>query len=89
MKKPTKSGRKQTPLVTRQATWDDWHKKSTTSMITSRPAKLKLTDKPLIHTSLDFVDTVKIIQQRNVSFYENIWSIRNQTVKVLYHKFLN
>ena len=89
LKKPTKSGRKRTPLVTRQATWDDWHKKSTPSMITSRPAKLKLTDKPLIHTSLDFVDTVKIIQQKNVSFYENIWSITNETVKVLYHKFLN
>ena len=89
MKKPTKSGRKLTPLVTRQAIWDYWHKKSTPSTITSRPAKLKLTDKPCIQTSLDFVDTVRIIQQRNVSFYENIWSITNETVKVLYHKFLN
>ena len=46
-------------------------------------------DKPCIQTSLDFVDTVRIIQQRNVSFYENIWSITNETVKVLYHTFLN
>ena len=89
LKKPTKSGRKLTPLVTRQAIWDYWHKKSTLSAITSWPAKLKLTDKPCIQTSLDFVDTVRIIQQRNVNFYKKIWSITNETVKVLYHKFLN
>ena len=73
LKKPTKSGRKLTPLVTRQAIWDYWHKKSTPSTITSRQAKLKLTNKPRTQTSPDFVDTVSIIQQRNVSFYENIW----------------
>ena len=88
LKKPTKSGRKLTPLVTRQAILDYWHTESTPT-ITSRPANLKLTDKPHIQTSLDFVDTVRITQPRNVSFYENIWSITNETVKVLYCKFLN
>ena len=63
--------------------------KNTPFKITSRPAKLKLTNKPRIQTSIDFVDTVRTIQLRKVSFYENIWSITNETVKVLYHKFLN
>ena len=89
LKKPTKSSRKLTPLVTSQTIRDYWHKKSAPSTITLRPEKLKLTDKPRIQTSLDFVDTVRIIEQRNVSFYENIWSVTNETVKVLYHKFLN
>ena len=71
------------------AIWDYWYKKSTPSTITLPPAKLKLTDKPCIQTSPHFVDTVKIIQQRHVSFSENIWSITNETVKVLHHKFLN
>ena len=89
LKKPTKTGRKMKPLETRQAIWDYWHKKSTPSTITSRPAKIKLTGKPRIQVRLDFVDTVRIIQQKNVGFYENIWSITKETVKVLYHKFLN
>ena len=36
--------------------------KSTPSAITSRPANLKLTRKPRIQTSLDFIDTVRISQ---------------------------
>ena len=48
-----------------------------------------MTDKPCIQASLDFFDIVRVIQQRNVSFYENIWSTPKETVKVLYHKFLN
>ena len=62
--------------------------KSTPSAITLRPANLKLTEKSRIQTSLDFINTVRTSQQRNVSFHENIWTITNETVKVLY-KFLN
>ena len=62
--------------------------KSTPSAITLRPGNLKLTEKSRIQTSLDFINTVRISQQRNVSFHENIWAITNETVKVLY-KFLN
>ena len=76
-RKPTKSGRKLTPFHFRKAAWDFWHAKSTASTLTSRPAKLRTTDKPKIQAGLDFVSTVNIICQRNKSFYENNWMIIN------------
>ena len=87
-RKPTKSGRKLTPLHFRKAAWDFWHAKSTASTLTSRPAILRTTDKPRIQAGLDFVSTVNIICQRNKSFYKNNWMIINESVKVLYLKFL-
>ena len=48
-----------------------------------------MTEKPCIQASLYFFDIVKLIQQKNVVFYENISSTTKETVKVLYHKFLN
>ena len=87
-RKPTKSGRKLTPLHFRKAAWDFWHAKSTASTLTSSPAKLRTTDKPKIQAGLEFVSTVNIICQRSKSFYENNWMIINESVKVLYHKFL-
>ena len=89
-RKPTKSGQKLTPLHFRKAAWNFWHAKSTASTLslTSRPAKLRTTDKPKIQAGLDFVSTVNIICQRNKSFYENNWMIINESDKVLYHKFL-
>ena len=71
-KKPTKFGRKMTSLETRQVVWRFWHYKSTHSILMSRPARLKVSDKGKIQTSLDFVSTVNTVsKKREISFYEN------------------
>lgn len=89
IRKPTKSGRKLTPLHVRQVVWNFWHNESSASTITSRPAKIKVNDKPKIQSSLQFVDTVKIIKsQRNVNYYENIWFITTVTLRELYYKYV-
>ena len=62
-RKPTKAGRKLTSLTTRKLIWEFWHSHSTFSTITSRPAKLRVTDKKHIQSGLDFLDTVNIISQ--------------------------
>ena len=81
------SGRKLTPLTFRKEVWDFWHKNSTPSTITSRPAKLRSTDIPRVQTGLDFVDTVVLIQQRNRTFYESNWHVVDVTFKELYHQY--
>ena len=83
-RKPTKAGHRLTSLETRKNVWDFWHASNTPSTITSRPAKLKVSDKPKIQSQLSFVDTVNIIKQRNRNFYEGIWYITNLTMKELY-----
>ena len=71
-KKPTKSGRKMTSLETRLVVLKFCHDKSTHSTLMSRPARLKVSDKGKIQTSLDFVSTVNIVwNKRGISFYEN------------------
>ena len=87
-RKPTKSGRKLTPIETRRAVWDFWHNNSTTSTITSRPAKLKLSDKPKIQNGLSFMDSVTLIEQRHRTFCQSIWMITTLTLKELYQKYL-
>ena len=68
-KKPTKSGRKMTSLETRQVVWNFWHDKSTHSTLMSRPARLKVSNKGKIQTSLDFVSTVyTVLNKRGISF---------------------
>ena len=88
-KKPTKSGRKITSLETRQVVWKFWHDKSTHSTLMSRFARLKVSDKGKIQTSLDFVSMVNIVlNKRGISFYENPWRITETTVKALYTNFI-
>ena len=88
IRKPTKSGRKLTSLDVRKTVWDFWHNESSASTITSKPAKLKVNDKPKILSSLQFVDTVNIIKQRNVNYYENIWFITTLTFREFYSKYI-
>ena len=88
VKKPSKSGRKLTPMETRQKIWDFYHRKSLPSTITSRPAKLRCTDIPKIQLGLGFVDTMTIIIQRNKKYYQSIHHVLNQSIKVLYQDFV-
>ena len=84
-KKPTKSGRKITSLETRQVVWKFWHEKSTHLTLMSRPARLKVSNKGRIRTSLDFVSMVNIVlNKRGIFFHENPWRITEATVKALY-----
>ena len=85
-RRPTKAGSCLTPLEVREAVWDFWHRESTASTLTSRPAKLKVTDKPKIQSNLRFIDTVNIIKQRNQNFYENIWFV---TMLITYKKLFD
>ena len=62
--KPTKSGRKAIDITIRQSVWQFWHDHSSPSTITSRPAKLKLSDKAKIQTSLSFLDSTSIITNK-------------------------
>ena len=89
VRKPTKAGRKLTSFETRSLVWEYWHKESTPSTITSRPAKLKVSDKCKIQTNLEFVDTVTFVKnKRGILFYLNPWRFTNDTTKCLYTKFL-
>ena len=85
--KPSKSGRKLTPLATRQLVWTFWNKNRIPSTISSRPAKMYTNKSPKIQTGLDFVDTIRIIKQRNRT-YESQCFVINETLKVLHHKFV-
>ena len=84
-KKPSKAGRRMISLETRHKVWDFWHSKSIQSTLTSRPAKLKVSDKPKIQLQLEFVDTMTILKnKRGVTFYQNTWMILEQTIKELF-----
>ena len=97
---PTKSathssigGRKLTPFSIRKAVWDFYHSNSTQLTNTSRPAKIKVSEKPRIQTGLDFVGTTTIITQRNKKFYESNWFIISfdglaKTFKELYLEYI-
>lgn len=89
-RKPTKAGRKLTPLEVRRVVWNFWHSSENTSesTLTSRPAKIRVENKPHIQVGLTFADTVEIITQRNHNFYQGQWKIINLTCKELYSKYL-
>ena len=89
-RKPTKAGQKMTPLEIRRVVWDFWHSSENTSESTlkSRPAKIRVKDKPHIQAGLSFVDTVEIIKQPNRNFYQGQWKIINLTCIELYAKYL-
>ena len=68
-------GRKLLPFPIRKLVWDYWHKESTPSTLTTYTAKQRLSQKPKNHSGLGYVDTLHVINQRNVSFFENVWII--------------
>ena len=80
---PTKAGRKQTPFDTRKLGGKHWHNMSSHSTLTSRPAKLKVTNKPKLHQNFDYDDTVNIVRQRNIFYYECNWRILQKTTHML------
>lgn len=87
--KPSKAGRKMIDFDVRNSVWLFYHNHSTPSTITSRPAKLKLNDKPKIQTGLSFTDSTNIAtNKRGNKFYESLWMIQDDTIKNLYTKFL-
>ena len=83
-----KCGRKLTPLDTRKQVWNYWHNKSTHSTLTSRPAKLKITDRCKIQSDLELVDTTNIIVQRGKQYYESNWKMVNIPYEEMYHEYL-
>ena len=88
-RKPTKVGRKLTPISTRSLVWNFWHKNSLQSTITSRPASLRVTDKSKIQGELEFADTTVIVMKRKCQFYQSHWFITNHTHKELFINHLN
>ena len=87
-KKPSKAGRKELSLEIRECVWKYWHSNSTASTLTSKPAKLRVSEKKKIQNRLNFVDTTSIIQQRNRSFYLSNWFIINITIKEFYVNYI-
>ena len=86
--KPTRRGRKQISFETRKSVWDFWHSQSQPSMLTSRPAKLRVSSKPKIQINLEFVDSTNVIKQRKAFFYESNWFIIQTTKFQLFQKYL-
>ena len=87
-RKPTKAGRLLTSLETRQTVWDYWHSNSQESTNTTNLAKLRLTDKSHIQSSLEFMPTVSVIRQRNRLFYQSICKTVQVTYKELYVTYI-
>ena len=81
-------GRKQLPLETRQAIWEFWYNNSSTSTITSRPAKNRVDSIPKSQQGLQYHDGVKkVINKRNVELFESPWMIVQETVRQLHKEF--
>lgn len=80
-------GRKMTPYPLRKLVWDFYHENATPSTNTSRPAKLKVSERNKIQIGLDFVDTTTVIIQRKKQFYQNIWMMLHITYQELYLKY--
>lgn len=81
-------GRKMTPFSTRKVIWNFFHEEATPSTITSRPAKLRVSERGNIQTGLDFAGTTTIVNQRGKQFYENNWMMLHTTYHELYLKFI-
>ena len=73
-------GRKITPYPTRKLIWVFYHENATPSTNTSRPAKLKVSERNKIQIGLDYVDTTTVIIQRKKQFYQNICMMLHITV---------
>ena len=51
--------------------WTFWYRNSIPSTISSRQAKMQTSKSLKIQPGRDFVDTVRIIKQRNKTLYES------------------
>jgi len=80
-------GRKLTPFAIRKVIWDFYHQHTTQSTNTSRPAKLKCSERNNLQVGLDFFDTTVIISQRGKQFYENNWMMLHSTILNLITRF--
>ena len=61
---------------------------SDVSTNTSKPAKLKVNDKPKIHECLEFVSCVTVMEKKHKTwFYQSTWQTLNKTYKQLYVDF--
>ena len=85
-RKSTEAGYKLTSIITRTAVWGFWHSNCTFLTITSRPVKLRVSDKSHTQSGLDFIDTENIISKSNRNFYESNWMI---TIKHINNFMLN
>jgi hypothetical protein len=56
--------------------------------MTSRPAKLRVTERSILQNGLDFIDSVTTIKQRGKDFFCNNWFITQETVRELLVKYL-
>ena len=68
----SKVGRPMTAYSTRKLIWEYYHENATPSTLTSRPAKLKVSERSKIQVGLDFVDTTTIVLKQKNSFLRTI-----------------
>ena len=79
-RKPTRSGRKLTDLMTWQEVCKFWHDQSIPSTNTQKIPKLRVIDQPRIKSNLEYVSTVITFKQRNKAYSKNC---RKNTHRVL------
>ena len=84
----SKAGRKRTPFQTCNGIWKFWHRNATTSTITSRPAKLRIGNRPKLQNGLPFIDTVEFKKVRNVDHFQSQWLILNKSYRDLYNEYV-
>ena len=90
-RKPTKLGRAMTSLETRAKVWDFWHDSQivSASTLTSRPAKMKVGDRPKIQSGLPFDKVpITIVQVRKRPYYEAPWLTLECPLKELYANYI-
>ena len=81
-------GRKQTSKELRSKIWDFWHQNSDASMITSRPAKIRLGRVPKLQTDLPYHSGVtEFSNKQNIKMLVSPWQITSETYRVLLAKF--
>ena len=80
----SKVGRPMTAYSTRKLIWEYYHENATPSTLTSRPAKLKVSERSKIQVGLDFVDTTTIVLKRKKQFFENNWMMLHKTYQEIY-----
>ena len=79
--------RKQTSFEKHKAAFDFYTKMSTPSTLTSRPPKLKMSEKPRIQENLQFVEPIDITRVRGKLFYVGQWRIIHKTIRVLHREY--
>ena len=85
--KKNTGGRKMTPLKQREEVWSFWHSNCTASTLTSRPAKIKVSNKPKLQADLPYHDSVTNIKQRNRDFYQSQWLVHCLTILEMYVRY--